>query len=161
MPGGHGAQQLDVLKVALLALSCLLLMTGRMHRDLKCSRWMRPATTMTCTSEVQRLRRRDCQHVAGTLLGIGSRYGSDMLTVVTFGGAGSIVPDRLSTMRSLRKNSACAPCPTIGAIATAVFPLPPCWSPAFAAVCVGWLINLGYGLLAWRDRIATTAAERW
>ena len=30
--------------------------------------------------------------VAGTLLGIGSRYGSDMLTVVyAFGGAGSIV----------------------------------------------------------------------
>ena len=39
--------------------------------------------------------------VAGTLLGIGSRYGSDMLTVVyAFGGAGSIVvvPELLRTL---------------------------------------------------------------
>ena len=57
--------------------------------------------------------------VAGTLLGIGSRYGSDMLTVVyAFGGAGSIVGSfvymRLSAKLGMRAVS------TIGAIATAI-----------------------------------------
>lgn len=85
--------------------------------------------------------------VAGTLLGIGSRYGSDMLTVVyAFGGAGSIVGSfvymRLSAKLGMRAVS------TIGAIATAIS-LAAVLVPAFAAVCVGWLINnLGYGLLA-------------
>ena len=81
------------------------------------------------------------------LLGIGSRYGSDMLTVVyAFGGVGSIVGSfvymRLSAKLGMRAVSA------IGAIATAIS-LAAVLVPEFAAVCVGWLINnLGYGLLA-------------
>lgn len=81
------------------------------------------------------------------LLGIGSRYGSDMLTVVyAFGGVGSIIGSfvymRLSAKLGMRAVSA------IGAIATAIS-LAAVLVPEFAAVCVGWLINnLGYGLLA-------------
>ena len=81
------------------------------------------------------------------LLGIGSRYGSDMLTVVyAFGGVGSIIGSfvymRLSAKLGMHAVSA------IGAIATAIS-LAAVLVPEFAAVCVGWLINnLGYGLLA-------------
>jgi len=81
------------------------------------------------------------------LLGIGSRYGSDMLTVVyAFGGVGSIIGSfvymRLSAKLGMHAVSA------IGAIATAIS-LAAVLVPEFAVVCVGWLINnLGYGLLA-------------
>lgn len=81
------------------------------------------------------------------LLGIGSRYGGDALTVVyAFGGVGGIVGSfvymRLSARLGMRAVAA------IGAAATAIS-LAAVLVPAFAAVCVGWLINnLGYGLLA-------------
>ena len=134
-------------KWLLLALSCLLLMTGQVI-DVASEVFEVDAAgddddmLVKYSGYVAVI-----ASVAGTLLGIGSRYGSDMLTVVyAFGGVGSIIGSfvymRLSAKLGMRAVSA------IGAIATAIS-LAAVLVPAFAAVCAGWLINnLGYGLLA-------------
>ena len=134
-------------KWLLLALSCLLLMTGQVI-DVASEVFEVDAAgddddmLVKYSGYVAVI-----ASVAGTLLGIGSRYGRDMLTVVyAFGGVGSIIGSfvymRLSAKLGMRAVSA------IGAIATAIS-LAAVLVPEFAAVCVGWLINnLGYGLLA-------------